>query len=88
MNFPSKGNEDRNFTSIQVGKTIFIYLLGLALYEELLGTSRWVNLPAQVETSSFIYLTQGVSISIDDQRNTSVLILLREVSYFSPQKKQ
>ena len=86
MNFPRKGNEDRNFTSIQVGKTIF-YLLDLALCEELLGTSWWVNLPANAETSSLIYLTQGVSISIDDQRNTSV-ILLREVSYFSPQKKQ
>ena len=86
MNFPRKGNEDRNFTSIQVGKTIF-YLLGLALCEELLGTSWWVNLPAHAETSSLIYLTQGISISIDDQRNTSV-ILLREVSYFSPQKKQ
>lgn len=63
-----------------------IYLLGLALYEEL-GTSWWVNLPAQAETSSLIYLTQGVSISIDDWQNTLV-ILLKEVSYFSPQRKQ
>ena len=29
----------------------------------------------------------GVSISTDDQRNASI-ILLREVGYFSPQKKK
>lgn len=54
------------------------------MYEEL-GTSWWVNLPAHTETSSLTYLTQGVSTSIDDQRNTSV-ILLRNQLRFSPKE--